>query len=771
MKDSIYRLPLDGQWQLAGRKQHGSADPAAAFPDPEFQFVAPVPGNIEDALCSAGIVPDPYFGGNSRELRKFEFYQWLYEFDFVYDGVERNLELVFEGVDLFGTVFLNGQVVGRAENAFLIHRFAVTPRKGRNHLAVHLASVPRELTKCPLNAGAFAGGVDFNAENLRFRRPGHESGWDIAPRMALGGLFRHVFLEEVPVHRFVETFLQTLSIAEDHGKASLRLMFHVDTPFLGDNEVILAVDGECSGARFHAERILWSAQGCLTFEVSHPKLWNPRHYGEAACYECSAKLLRGGEILAEKKFLFGIRTLALAMQDTVTDAPDPDFQLSVNGMPVRCIGMNHVPADALHSHDEARLGTILDSARALDCNILRVWGGGIYEPNSFYERCDREGILVWQDFMMACAQYPNDESFLRTIEAEAEEVVKRLRQHPSIALWCGDNECDMVPSWSGQFRDPNENLLTRKILPEVLHRHDPARPYVPSSPYFSPAAVAKGPDPSIHAPEQHLWGDRGYFKNDFYANSTASFVSETGYYGSPDLASLLRFLPEESVHSLDDEACFMHGTNANYPYDLTNNYRVKGMKKQIGFYFSEVPDSPEDFVAASQIVQAEAMKFLTENYRTKRKCSGLILWNLADCWPQFSEALLDYYHRPKLAFFYLKNCFHSVFFAENEAGEIWGVNDSPAEMSGKLRITGESGTELFCKDFVLPANQPCLVGQLATPEAAKAKVHLLEWHLKNDVRGKNHYVNGTAVYNYGAYRREILSRITEFYQWNLESVQ
>ena len=515
-------LDLSGSWQLSGRKECGC--PPGIFTDAEFTIPATVPGNIELDLWKNGLINDPYIKLNAKELRKFEFYEWLYYLEFEYDGIERDLELVLDGVDCCAAIFCNAQKIGSAENALIPNRFRLPDNilhKGKNSLAVHIASANNVFRKYPMNANVFSA-YPFNYEISRIRKPAHCWGWDITPRMALGGIFRRVKLQEVPAFRIVEDALQLANLRENH--ARMLYSYKIETPEYDFEDLLLSVDGRCKDSHWHGEAAVWSAQGVISINIENPRLWWPRHYGEANLYEVKAALKRrsSGKVLAEKNFTTGIRKVELKTDSVWTDSPEPDFQFIVNNVPVRIFGCNHIPVDALHSKDIERTPKLLDMACELECNMLRIWGGGIYESDEFYERCDREGIMLWHDFMFGCAVYPNDEEFLRRIRSEAECVVKRLRHHPSIALWAGDNECDCAAFNWGIPQNPNYNLLTRNVLFEVCRQHDPCRAYLPSSPWFSPEAVerARGkvdPDPMQQAPEQHLWGPRNYFKSDFTA--------------------------------------------------------------------------------------------------------------------------------------------------------------------------------------------------------------------------------------------------------------
>ena len=232
--------------------------------------------------------------------------------------------------------------------------------------------------------------------------------------------------------------------------------------------------------------------------------------GAANLYDVTVSLVRRGEVADYKTFRFGHRNVALLNTETVDESGNGEFRFIINGEPVFVMGTNHVPVDMFHSKDRERIKDILDLVADCGCNAIRCWGGGVYEDDIFYDICDEYGIMVWQDFAMACGTYPRDERMQGLLKTEAEAVVKRLRQHACVCLWAGDNECDMMQMYSC---NRELNVLTREVLPRVINSHDGTRPYLPSSPYISPKVYKSG---CGTATELHLWGPRDYFKGEYY---------------------------------------------------------------------------------------------------------------------------------------------------------------------------------------------------------------------------------------------------------------
>ncbi len=377
----------------------------------------------------------------------------------------------------------------------------------------------------------------------------------------------------------------------------------------------------------------------------------------------------------EYRYRMGLRTVELRRTDLASD-PDAHFYFVVNGKRIITYGTNWVPADALHSFDKKRIGKILPMLSELGCNIVRMWGGNVYEDHEFYDYCDENGILIWQDFCMACGLYPQDEDFQNRLFEEASAVVKKLRNHVSIALWAGDNECDEAYFWGGkplQGMTPSDNALTRKIIPKVLRLHDPSRPFLPSSPYLSDVLLKTGN--RWDAAEAHLWGPRDYFKGEYYRDSKACYASEIGYHGCPSPDSLKKFIAADQLwhwardgeKAGEDGQWEKQGTWAKtdwvahataFDFDIPDcweKYRIPLMANQVIILFGKESDNLEDFARASQISQAEAKKYFIERFRYDRESKGgLIWWNLVDGWPQISDAVVDYYGAKKLAYYYIK---------------------------------------------------------------------------------------------------------------------
>ena len=725
-------------------------------------IAAEVPGNVELDLARAGVLQDPYVGDNVLKLREYETHEWWYVRTFTVDAAllkgGRGIELLFRGVDCLATYWLDGEEIGSSDNMFIEHRFDVTERlaAGREHtLAVRLRSPVLEAMAKRYEPSNLA--LPVNYESLWIRKAAHMFGWDIMPRAVSAGLWRPVELV-VREPDEIEYIYAVTREASEHS-AKMQLFFRLRTDAKKLTDLRLRVSGVCGDSRFAAEKKIRFVAGHIEVAVDRPKLWWPRGYGEANLYEVTLELLHAGNVIARRTETIGLRTLELLRTDVSTPERPGRFQFVVNGVPIQIKGTNWVPMDMFHSKDAARYEEAIRLAADLECNMLRCWGGNVYEDHAFFDLCDRSGILVWQDFAMACALYPQAPEFRETLRREAEAVVRKLRNHPSLAVWCGDNECDEFALQHGV--DPNNNVLTRQVLPEVLHECDPYRPYVPSSPYVSPEAYRLGTYDVW--PERHLWGPRDYFKSSYYTSARMHFIGEGGYHGCPNLSTMRRFLDPEFVWPWQDNPQWVtHGTDPLGDPESMYHFRVKLMADQIGELFGEIPETPEEFIVASQISQAEAKKYLIESSRLKADCTGILWWNLLDGWPQFSDAVVDYYGGKKLAYYYIRRAQQPVCIMVDEP-ESWHVavkasNDTRSEVSGTYIVRdGDSGETLLSGSFAAPAGETATLGRIRAPYSAQ-RLLLIEWEA-GGVRGGNHYVLGSPAFSYARYRREWLPKI------------
>lgn len=727
---------LNGTWALRGQPQEGIGS--------VIHLDANVPGCVQLDLSRAGYLPnDLYMGENILQTQQYESWQWWYERTFTAPEERENVFLVFEGVDCIAHYYLNGEKIGNSENMFIAHEFEISKhlKDGENILTVHIESPVIAAHSLDYTIDGF---VTWNnaPAHTGIRKAPHSYGWDIMPRAVTSGLWREVRLEV----RDSICFSQMYFCANTRG---CDFLYELACKYSDLHNVEIELEGSCKDSRFYTRQALTQGKaGFLPVVIEKPYLWWPYGYGEANIYEAVVRIYKDSKPVHEVKTHFGIRDVVLDRSD-ITDGKNGRFRFLINGTEVMCKGSNWVPMDAFHSRDADRYSTALALAKDIGCNILRCWGGNVYENHCFYDFCDRNGIMVWQDFSMACAVYPQDARFEKLIRQEAQSVVRKLRQHPSIILWAGDNEVDVMSAEFGI--DPAGNRITREFLPQAIRSNDKHRPYLPSSPYVSEAAYRSGSMRSC--PEDHLWGPRDYFKSSFYKESPAHFVSETGYHGCPCLESIKKFITTDNVWPYhDNPEWILHSSDQRH-----NDYRVMLMEKQVRQLFGDIPTDPEAYIFASQISQAEAAKYFIERIRINRPCkTGIIWWNLLDGWPQISDAVVDYYYVKKLAYHYIKRSQapFSIIAGEPDNWHItlYACNDTLTQKQGTYEVVdGQTEEVLLRGSFTANINAATPIGKLPV-FFSDHKYLIISWVI-NGESGFNHYICGYPPLQLDTYRR------------------
>lgn len=712
---------------------------------------AQIPGNFELDLMRHEKIEDPFVGDNILKLRKYETSHVFYSLKFDYEGgADENTYLVFEGIDTVAAIYLNGTKIGASENMFLSHEFAASSlKKGENELFVHIYPVVLEARKYDM--AAFENGLDYNGEAQVYRKAAHTFGWDICPRIVSAGLWRPVSLVQKKERRIEDTFAYVRRL-EENNLAKCTVWYRVD---VGEDDLTgysVKLEGTCKESHFSVSKSMWFVAGIMEFEIPDVQLWWPRNYGEPNQYDLTFTLYKNGEVLDTKSWKQGFRTAELIADDYVDEDGNGDFCFVINKKRVYIKGTNWVPADAFHSRSRERMPKILDLIWDIGCNGIRCWGGGVYEDHEFFDWCDSHGIVVWQDFMMACSLYPHSERMKSQLREEATAVVRKLRRHPSICLWAGDNECDQF--WFDADSNPDENILTREVLPEVLRREDRTRPYLPSSPYISGKAFQAGR--SLDTPEQHLWGPRDYYKGPFYHDANAVFASELGYHGCPSPESLERFLDEDKMWPPEDnDQWILHATCAEVE-NCRYSFRIRLMGDQITYLFNRKPDNIVDYAEMSQVTQAEAVKYFIECFRSRKwKRTGLIWWNIMDNWPQFSDAIVDYYFCKKLAYHFIKRSQENIcFMMDDHTGEtvLYAVNDEQQMVKAHYEVYDAYTDELVCSGEVSVDADSCKA-VTAVGDESQQRFYYIKWKTEDGKEGNNHYLQGRPLFDYEWYMK------------------
>lgn len=759
---------LNGAWKL----YYGPYDKNAPMTPDEIklgkwpEIPAVVPGNVELDLLSAGKIKNPETGNNIYALRKYEAYQWWYSRTFETPRLDtgERADLVLDGLDCFGTIWVNNQLVGKTDNMLISHRFDITDLLkpgGNNSIYIRIDPAVAEAQKYINNVIGFRGG-DPLVEEVHIRKAPHMYGWDIMPRLVSAGLWRGVSLEIKKPTRFEQVYWMTNTVDVAKKKAQLIVDWQFSTgyPTIDGLTMEVSLKRGTKTVYEHSDP-LYTFCSRQNISLDDVDFWWPRGYGEPALYDATLRILDNKRnVLDEKKQKVGIRTAELIHTDITTKENPGEFVFKINGEKIFVRGTNWVPLDALHSRDKTHLNEAIRMIVDLNCNMVRCWGGNVYEDNDFFDLCDENGVMVWQDFAMACTAYPQDNEFAEKIRKEAVNVVLKLRHHPSLVLWSGNNENDASLEWTFKKHiDPGLDIISREVLPRVIWEFDPIRPYLPSSPYSSEEYFRQGSNGNL-LPEVHLWGPRGYYKAPFYTNTEAHFVSEIGYHGCPNHSSLERMFDPEYVYPWTNDGKWndQWQTKAvrSHPNSTVTIHRNDLMIKQVNALFGDCPKDLDQFIFASQAVQAEAMKFFIEFWRMdKFRKTGIIWWNLRDGWPIISDAVVDFYNSKKLAYYYIKQVQYDacVMIGDAKDGQhpVVAVNDTREEKTGTVVVRdADSGEILFSRSFEIPTNGKTVVGYI--PEKHNQSMWLIDYTIGKE-KYTNHYLSGEAPFKLENYQR------------------
>lgn len=712
---------------------------------------ASVPGNFELDFMREGIIEDIYFGENSVKMQKLENLHLYYFTKFTYAKKEGfDSALVFEGVDTVAEIFIDGEKVGFVENMFHAHSFSLQNlTEGEHTLLVHI--IPAAIYARQFELPAMCFGLKYNHDATEMRKSASMFGWDIMPRIVSGGLWKPVNIVYVPKSRIVNPFTYTSGFGRDYECAFLKNTFRIETEADYITDFTVEITGQCGDSVFHETHKPYTANVRLDLVVANPKIWWPKNYGEPNLYDIEIKLFYKGVLCDSVQYKTGIRTVWL--RRTSCAGENGEFCFVINCREVFVMGTNWVPTDAFPSRHNDYTLRALEMVNDQGCNMIRCWGGNAYPDDILYDYCDEHGIMVWQDFALGCGHYPDDERICRLVKEEVKNVVIERRNHPSLVLWAGDNECDcfVVPYWEAgrtdkdpkAMLDPNLNKLTRDIILREVRNHDATRPYLPSSPYVDEMGYLYG-----NVSESHLWGPRDYFKGDYYRDPECHFASEIGYHGCPSPKSLEKFisadsLPKADIHEICDNgewlthAAGMETQVKGNPYA----YRLPLMISQVERIFGKASGDLATFAKQSQISQAEAVKYFIENFRNNKwRKTGILWWNIIDGWPQISDAVVDWYGCKKLAYYYIKRSQQTVGmgFKEPVNGqmELMAYNDSREGQTLSYTVENLSTGEVVAQGEVF-VHADAIARAAVIPEE-KYAFYLIKWAGKG-VEGVNHH--------------------------------
>jgi beta-mannosidase len=647
---------------------------------------ASVPGGVHTDLMAAGRIPDPFVGTNEKQVQWVSAVDWEYRRTFETTPAlfeQERVYLVCDGLDTLADLELNGQPLGPVDNMFRSYRWEVKGllQPGANQLSILFHS-PDAYTATCQQQRKLPGMTNPGAAHLR-KAPCH-FGWDWGPRLPCIGIWRSISLEGHST-----AHLEQVHLRQQHNAGSVALSISAACQTWGDAALSLSATITApDGTLMDAATPFSGNEPALLIPIENPQLWWPNGHGLQPLYQVEVTLMAGGVMLDNRHFQVGLRTLELRQQD---DAWGRSFTFVVNDVPLFAKGANWIPADSFPTRmTYERYEHLIHSAAAANMNMLRVWGGGYYEDEIFYALCDRYGILIWQDFMFACAVYPLDEpAFLENMRLEVIENVRRLRHHACLALWCGNNEIEMMWPVFHINRGKHASLgeayqrFFWRLLPEMVQAEDPDHAFWPSSPCSTEFLKKTNNDSNG---DTHLWQIwHGMQPFTAYHRHLSRFVSEFGF---------------ESLPALETVASVAHRSEWDLKSPtLKHHQRCPAGNEKLIYYLTERFRLPKDFpslVYLTQVVQAEGMRTGIEHWRRNRaRCNGTLYWQLNDCWPVSSWSSIDSVGRWKALHYSARRFNAPVALSLEDKKDQVGIfvtNDLPVPWQGEVRWSLETLT-------------------------------------------------------------------------------
>ena len=642
-----------------------------------------VPSVVQQNLYDAGLIPHPYLGTIENDLLWISDHPWTYSTLF---NVEKELlkkdvvELVFEGIDTYASVSLNGKKIFDANNQFRIWKMDVKPLLKAKDNLLEVTFPPYDSLQTAL----------YEAHQPRLpekyavtRKAPYQHGWDWAPKYKNVGIWKPVKLVGWSDGRIENAYIVT----NEANETQAQLTLHLDVESVGEGEMSLELVSLGNTFQvFPLQMERGSQHKLFSFTINKPLLWWPNEMGKQSLYEFEIRLKSNDKLLDSKKIHTGIKTVQLVQEP---DDVGSSFYFKVNGVPMYAKGANYVPEEMIETwiNPESTL-KLLQMAKEAHFNMLRVWGGGIYPSDDFFSICDSLGILVWEDFMYAGTMYPYDSAFLENAKIEALEQVKRLASHPSLALWCGGNEIsEGYYNWGWQqslgWSEADDHAikagydrLFENILPLVVETYDGTRPYWPSSP-----SKGWGRPESLTQGDVHYWGVWwGEQPYEVYREKVGRFNSEYGYQSYPDYTTLEKIAQGEPL-SIDAKVIAAHQKHAR---------GTRQIDDFIQRYFPDAhPKDFEEYVYLSQLSQAYGMEVAIEAHRTAKPYNmGTLYWQLNDAWPVTSWSSIDYYGNPKVFHERLKTLYAPVLLSlDHNDYQVFVTSDLLRDIDGLLTVS------------------------------------------------------------------------------------
>ncbi len=692
-------------------------------------YSASVCGNIHNDLFANNLIQAPYYSSNADSLTWISSEAWTYkkEFNIYKSYMSKNIDLIFDGLDTHAQISLNGEFLGSTQNMYRQWIFPINNKvkEGSNILEVTFKpSSEYNAEKQSTQAQAIPDDRVFS------RKAPYQYGWDWGPNLETCGIYKNVYLKIWDKAKIENVRIDQKELSNT--LAQLTANFTINSENICDGRLIV----ESTSNEFNvSEQIIVLEEGINTydinFEIKNPELWWCNGMGDQKLYEITFRLETQNSV-DEKTIKYGVRKLEFASD---LDKDGQEFYFILNDVPIFAKGANWIPADYFNGENSyEKYRSQLELAKEANFNMLRVWGGGIYENDDFYRICDSLGIMVWQDFMFACAMYPLDDNMIINIKEEVNYQVNRLHNYTSIVLWCGNNEISngwFDWGWQKQFNLSKSDsiriwndydTLFHKIIPNEIAKIDKSREYIPSSPLFG-----WGHDEHRTHGDSHYWGVWwGMLEFDAYYENTGRFMSEYGFQGLPSMKSLKKFIPQDSLF-LFSESIKSH---QKHPFGF------KVIEKEMSNEMPK-PKDFEDYVYLSQILQAKCLQTAFDAHLEKMPfCMGSLFWQFNDCWPVISWSAIDYYEDPKASYYTAKNSFENIHLSSRKIDNefiLSVTNHSNKSINTKLALKQIR----FDGKLIQSHNLESKIDNLST---TKVVLDILESSLLNDNKTNSYFI-------------------------------
>jgi beta-mannosidase len=652
--------------------------------------IASVPGNVFTDLLAHKIIENPFVKNNEEKVQWVSEKNWEYKTTFTLSDAifkKENIELIFEGLDTYAKIYINGKYQLDTDNAFRKYSISLKemPIQKSNELRIIFQNTTSFENAAKLNSKYKLS----EGNRIYTRKAQFQYGWDWGPKLNASGISKGIFIHAWNDVKFESIFIRQKEINTE--KAILAAEISIESSSDKNISLFTKINREVISSNIALKKGTHTYK--IPIEITNPKLWWTHNLGTPYLYHFKFQLISDGKIKDERSIKKGIRTIQLI---TKKDSLGESFYFELNGKPVYAKGANYIPQNSFQNkvtnqQYEKLLSDVVDS----NMNMLRVWGGGIYENDVFYDLCDKKGILIWQDFMFACAMYPGDVDFLENIKEEAAQQVKRLRNHASIALWCGNNEsAEGWKRWGWQNNRAEKEkkeiwsdylAVFDSILPNVVAEYSETD-YWETSPKYGRGNPQYKTEGDAH--DWWVWHDGYPFEH--FKNNVPRFMSEFGFQSFPSFETI-NYINQNDTINLKTAAIRSHQKHAR-GFQLITEYMKRNYK---------IPTKDEDYVYVSQLLQAKGVVMGIEAHRrAKPNNMGTLYWQLNDCWPAISWSSIDYFGNWKALQYKAKKAFENVLISsvlENNSIQTFVVNDTfdPIQNVLKLKVVDFYGKEIW----------------------------------------------------------------------------